>query len=74
LAELFRQQGYECIIYRSQFGKEGYNVVLFNLDDAEPINCAPYEVTEIEVKYREIGNRWFSSKHLNEKKEKEKEE
>lgn len=62
LAELFRNHGYDGIIYRSQFGEKGYNVALFSLKDAKPINCAPYHVTSVEVKFEEVGNRWFSSK------------
>jgi hypothetical protein len=68
LTELFRDAGYDAIVYRSQFGERGYNVALFNVEDAEAINCAPYEVTGMDVRYREIGNRWFSTKHLKSKK------
>jgi len=64
LSELFRGAGYDAIIYKSQFGEKGFNVALFNVADADAINCAPYEVTGIELKFREIGNRWFSTKHL----------
>jgi hypothetical protein len=67
LAELFRYAGYDAIVFRSQFGKKGYNLVLFDIADAEPINCAPCEVTAIKVKFKEIGNRWFSTKHLEER-------
>lgn len=62
LAELFRDIGYDAIIYKSQFGEKGFNIVLFNLDDAEAINCAPYRVTGIEVSFEEAGNRWYKSK------------
>lgn len=62
LAELFRDIGYDAIIYKSQFGEKGFNIVLFNLNDAEAINCAPYEVTGIEVSFKEAGNRWYKSK------------
>lgn len=55
LSELFRHAGYDAIIYRSQFGKKGYNVALFDVKDADSIICAPYEVTGIEVKYKAIG-------------------
>jgi len=58
LAEHFRSMGYEALIYRSKFGEKGYNVVLFNPADAETINCAPYDVTDIEVKFSQSGNRW----------------
>ncbi len=70
LAELFRNAGYEAIIYRSQFVENGYNVAIFDLADAEAINCAPYEVTAVEVQYKQIGNRWFSTKHLESKEKK----
>ena len=41
LAELFKNAGYDAIIYRSQVGKEGYNYALFDLDDANAIVVPP---------------------------------
>ena len=63
LAELFQEAGYDAIVYRSQFGqegKDGYNIALFELEDAEVLNCAPYQVESIEVNYEELGDRWFA--------------
>ncbi|MBI3703838.1 MAG: RES family NAD+ phosphorylase, partial [Rhizobiales bacterium] len=60
LAELFKDAEYDAIVYRSQFGEKGYNIALFSAQDAEAINCAPYRLTSVEVKFTEIGNRWFS--------------
>lgn len=65
LAELFHDIGYDAIVYKSQFGQKGFNIVLFSPDDADAINCAPYEVTGIEVAFKEIGNRWFAATELN---------
>jgi RES domain len=62
LAELFRAEGYDAIVYRSQFGEKGYNVAIFDVAHADAVNCAPYEVTEIEVKFKETGNRWYAQK------------
>lgn len=62
LTELFKNEGFEAAIYRSHFGKKGHNIALFNVGDADCINCAPYEVKEIEVKYSEIGNPWYLRK------------
>ena len=62
LAEMFRNAGFDAVAYRSQFGKNGYNIALFSLDDADPLNCAPYEVTSIEVVAKEAGNRWYKAK------------
>ena len=62
LAELFQEAGYDAIVYRSHFGqeeKDGYNIAIFNLEDAEILNCAPYRVDSIKVKYKQFGNRWF---------------
>lgn len=59
LAELFRDVGYDAVIYKSQFDEGGFNVVIFEPEHAVAINCAPYEVTEIEIKFREEGNRWY---------------
>lgn len=61
LADFFRAEGYDAIVYRSQFGELGFNIVLFDIEDAEPINCAPYKVTSIKVGFKEIGGRWFQS-------------
>lgn len=61
LAELFKQMGYDALIYKSMFGERGYNLVLFNIEHALPINCAPYEVTSIDVQVNEIGNRWYNT-------------
>jgi hypothetical protein len=62
LAELFRHSGYDAVIYKSQFGERGYNIALFDVGNAAAINCAPYEVSGIEVKFKEIGNRWFKKR------------
>ena len=61
LAELFQEAGYDAIVYRSQFGQEGrdgYNIAVFQLEDAEILNCAPCQVESIEVKYKDTGNPW----------------
>ena len=58
LAELFRDEGYEAIIYRSLFGETGYNVVIFDPADAEPADGTPYEVKKIDVVAEDVGNAW----------------
>lgn len=69
LSELFRSVGYDAIIYRSQFGKKDYNIAIFDVEDAEIINCAPVKIEGIKVKFEEIGSRWFSTKHLESEKD-----
>lgn len=61
LSELFRDAGYDAIVYRSQFGDDGYNVALFDLDAANAVIGAPFKVTAIEVSYEKMGSPWFRS-------------
>ena len=58
LTELFRADGYDAIIYRSQLGEDGHNVVIFDLADADAEDGRPYEVTKIDVGAKETGNPW----------------
>ena len=55
LAESFRDAGYDAIVYRSNFGEKGCNVAVFDMGDADIINCAPYEIKSIEVKFEQMG-------------------
>ena len=55
LAEFFCDHGFNALMYRSQFG-EGFNIALFDINDAEYISAAPYQVTDLEVKYRRMGS------------------
>lgn len=61
LAELFRHQGFDAIVYRSQFGDDGYNVALFDVGSADVVRCAPYTVTRVEIAVNQIGNDWYKS-------------
>ena len=70
LAELFQDAGYDAIVYRSQFGEMGYNIALFNVEDAKPITAVPCRVTKINIEFDEIGDRWFSKEHYGSKKKK----
>ena len=62
LAELFQDAGYDAIVYRSQFGEMGFNIALFNVEDAEPITGVPCRVTSINIEFDEMGNRWYSTR------------
>lgn len=63
LAELFRNHGYDAIVYKSQFGddgkRKGYNIAVFNPDDVEIITGAPCKVNSIKVEFEQNGNEWF---------------
>ena len=60
LSELFRDASYDAIIYGSQCG-DGFNMAIFDIEDANVISCTPYRISGIEVKYCEAGNPWVKS-------------
>lgn len=61
IAELFKNNGFDGIAYRSSLGK-GHNVVLFDLNAADLINCALHETKEISFNFSQVSNTCFISK------------
>lgn len=59
LAELFKMADYDGIIWRSNFGEDGYNIALFDIEVAKLINCCLYQVKDIDVKFHQAGNPSF---------------
>jgi hypothetical protein len=55
LAELFKQSGFDGILFRSSLGT-GHNVVLFDLTAAELTGCCLYEITKIKLEFEQSGN------------------
>ena len=62
LAELFREEGYDGIAYKSALGSDGYSVALFNLDDARQLNGRLYRVERIDFKFSEYKDEYFIQK------------
>ena len=62
IAELFKVNGLDGLVYRSAFGG-GYNMVLFDLDCADIINCSLYEVKDIHFNISQASNTYFVSKY-----------
>lgn len=58
LAELFKEQGFDGILFKSSLG-DGHNVVLFDLDVATLRVGIPYKVDRIRVDFSECGNPYF---------------
>ena len=58
LSELFRDAGYDAVIYGSHFG-DGHNIAIFDVEDAEVVDCRPCSVSRIVVEYREMGDPWY---------------
>ncbi len=66
IAEMFKAEGFDGISYRSAYTND-YNVMLFDIDAAEIINCFLYEVERINFKFNEVANPYFVKKHYEQK-------
>ncbi len=62
LAEAFRANGYDGIVYRSLLGA-GFNIALFDCHAAEIINCGLYETEGVSFKFEQCSNPYFITKH-----------
>lgn len=63
IAEAFKVDGFDGIVYHSAFGG-GYNVVIFDLDAADVINCTLYEIKNITFAFKQAASTYFVSKHF----------
>ena len=62
IAELFKNEGYDGIAYRSAFGKKGYNVVLFDPADAKLICCFLFKAKSLKFGFEQSGNPYWVEK------------
>lgn len=53
LAELFKHAGADGVVYKSNFGEKGFNIVLFNPDDAKLTCCGLFEVKGAKLDFAE---------------------
>jgi len=51
LAELFRNEGYDGIAYKSAFGAKAFSVALFDLDCAKQLNGQLHSAESVEFKF-----------------------
>jgi hypothetical protein len=59
IAELFKREGFDGIAYKSLLSDDGFNVALFNLDDARVINCALYRAASLKFEFQPDGVQYF---------------
>jgi len=62
IAELFKNNGFDGIAYRSSLGK-GHNIALFNLEAADLCNCTLFLVKEISFNFSQASNTYFIPKY-----------
>jgi hypothetical protein len=60
IAELFKAEGVDGIAYKSLLTKPGFNLALFNLDDAHLVDCELFEVKSISFKYQTTQKKYIS--------------
>jgi len=66
ISELFKREGLDGVAYKSNLGK-GFNLVLFNLEAADIINCSLFRVKSVEYTFDEAANPYFVSKYYEQK-------
>ncbi len=62
IAELFKNSGFDGIAYRSSLG-EGHNIVLFDLDSADFINCTLYKTEKVSFKFIPYSDTYIRSRY-----------
>jgi hypothetical protein len=53
IAELFKSAGYDGVMYKSLLSEDGYNLALFNLNDAEVTKATVVRATSLSFKFME---------------------
>ena len=61
IAELFKNEGFDGVVYKSALSN-GDNLVLFNINSAELINCFLYETKDIKFSFSETANPYYVKK------------
>jgi hypothetical protein len=59
IAELFKSTGYDGIVYKSLLSEDGFNLALFNLNDAEVVNSALFKADSISFDFHDMGSTVF---------------
>ncbi len=56
IAELFKADGFDGIVYQSSLSTEGLNVALFDVNAAELVNCGLSELQSLRFEFKDTGN------------------
>lgn len=67
VAEVFKNEGYDGIGYKSSLGK-GFNVVLFNLESVSLLNCHLFQVKSLSYVFEQAANSYFIKMPSDQKK------
>lgn len=56
ISELFKNNGCDGVAYKSAFEEKGYNVALFNIEDADITLCSLHEVKSVKFSFSQTDN------------------
>lgn len=59
IAERFRKERFDGVVYKSPFGKGGYNIALFDIDSATLKNGFLYKAASMNIIFEETANPYF---------------
>ena len=62
ISERLCHESVDGIVYRSLLGQDGFNIVLFDINDADPINFTLYEAEVVTYKIEQRDNTYFAKK------------
>ena len=57
ITELFKSKGFDGLAYKSALG-DGFNITLFDLHDADPVNGSLYQAGAVNFTFEECANRY----------------
>jgi len=61
IAEFFKSEGFDGIVYKSLLSNDGFNLALFNLNDAEVVYCALYQAASLRYEFQKGNSEYFTS-------------
>ena len=59
LAELFKSAGFDGVVYKSNFGEDGYNIAIFDPDAADLASCGLFEVKTIQATFSQADDFYY---------------
>lgn len=65
IAEAFRREGFDGVVYRSSFGTDRYNLAIFDLDAAKLVMNELHEIKDVEFKFGQSANPYYVQSDTN---------
>lgn len=59
LAELFKRAGADGVVYKSNFGDDGFNIALFDPSVADLVTCGLFEVEAVQLTFKQADDFYY---------------